>query len=169
MADVHDNPNSRRGGDWADTAMPYGESPPGSSVGSANPMHDPLAEVGERETARWIHLGTLIAVLIAIFSSGIGFPVPLLVTIILWLATKEKSPFVDDHGREALNFQISVIALSFLLLVGSVFTCGASLVLLIPLQVVNLIALIIASVQAGKGNYYRYPVCLRFIKCPGQA
>ncbi len=145
--------------------MPYG----GSHAGAAHPMHDPLADVSERETARWIHMGTLIAVLIAIFSSGIGFPVPLLITIILWLATKEKSPFVDDHGREALNFQISVLVLSFVLLIGSVFTCGASLVLLVPLQVVNLAALIIASVQAGRGNYYRYPVCLRFIKCPGQA
>lgn len=130
-------------------------------------LHDPLATERERSTARWIHLGTLIAAAIAILSTGVAFFVPLLVALIVWQATKSDGPFVDDHGREAVNFQISLVVLTLALVLLAIPTCGVGALLLIPLQVVNIVALILAAVQAGRGNYYRYPLCFRFLHAPG--
>ena len=132
-------------------------------------LHDPLATERERNSARWIHLGTLIASALSIMAGGIPFFVPIIVAIIVWQATKEESPFVDDHGREAVNFQISLIVLTVILIIAAIPTCGVGALLLIPLQVINIVALILAAVQAGRGNYYRYPVCIRFLHGPSRA
>jgi uncharacterized Tic20 family protein len=84
---------------------------------------------------------------------------PLVATpLILWLIGKGKSPFVDDHGREVLNFMISYV-IWFLL-------CGLTLVLaiLIPvLVVVGFVAMIRGAIAAGNGEYFRYPMVIRFL------
>lgn len=86
--------------------------------------------------------------------------------LILWLVKKDQSPFINHHGREALNFQITVL-LAYLVLFGLTFALmfifvGVLLVpLLIVLPVLALVAEIIACMAANRGEWHRYPCCLR--------
>jgi len=81
---------------------------------------------------------------------------------LVWQLKKETSPLVDEHGKEALNFQITMLiysAISFALMLVSIgFLTFALLVL------ADIILTIIAAVKASKGEHYRYPVTFRFIK-----
>jgi uncharacterized Tic20 family protein len=94
--------------------------------------------------------------------TGYFFPLGhVLGPLILWLIKKDVSPFVDDHGKECLNFQISmtiwqILAIPlWLLLVGIPITAA--------LLIVSITCTIIAAVKANAGEYYRYPICIRFI------
>ena len=89
------------------------------------------------------------------------FPGHLLGPLIVWLAKHDDSPEIDAHGKESLNFQISMLiynaiaAVFCLILIGFVF--------LAILWVLNAIFVIVASVQASDGKFYRYPMTIRFI------
>ena len=97
----------------------------------------------------------------ALFGVFLHFPGHLLGPLIVWLAKRDDSPEIDAHGKESLNFQISmliynVIAAVFcLVLIGFVF--------LAILWVLNAVFVIIASIQASDGKFYRYPLTIRFI------
>jgi uncharacterized Tic20 family protein len=93
--------------------------------------------------------------LLAIFTS---FVAPL----IIWLIKKDEEPFVDQQGKEALNFQITIILAMFAAGLLSFICIGVLLLFAIP--VVDLVFCIIASVKASNGVAYRYPVSLRLVK-----
>ena len=81
--------------------------------------------------------------------------------LIIWLIKKDESQFVDYHGKEALNFQITMfiayIASFFLLFILIGF-------LLLPiLLILNILFPILAGIAANKGEYYKYPVSIRMI------
>ncbi|MCK4340889.1 MAG: DUF4870 domain-containing protein [Phycisphaerae bacterium] len=88
----------------------------------------------------------------------VGFLGPL----IMWLIKKDEHPFVDDQGKEALNFQISVLI--YAVGCGFLVIVLIGLLLLPALGIFNLVMIIIATVRANDGEYYRYPLCIRFIK-----
>jgi uncharacterized Tic20 family protein len=93
--------------------------------------------------------------LLGFFTSFVG-------PLIIWLIKKDQMPFVDHHGKEALNFQIT-LAIAFVVAGIAVFCIiGPFLVPIIVLA--DLILSIIACVAASKGEYYKYPWCLRLIK-----
>jgi len=71
-------------------------------------------------------------------------------------------PFVDDQGKESLNFQISMAIYG--IISGILCLVLIGFVLLIVLLVANVILIIIATVRASKGEVYRYPFTIRFIK-----
>jgi hypothetical protein len=82
--------------------------------------------------------------------------------VVCWLIKRNEYPFVDDQGREAVNFQITLsIALAIsiplcFLLVGFV---------LIPaIAIVGLVFSIIGAVAASRGETYRYPFALRLVQ-----
>jgi len=109
--------------------------------------------------------------MLAHLASLAGYMIPLgniVGPLLVWLIKKDEMPFVDDQGKEALNFQITVtIAVAVCVAVG-VATCGIGFVLTAPLMVaVGIVALvfaIIAAVKANEGVAYRYPMTWRFIK-----
>ena len=81
--------------------------------------------------------------------------------LIIWLIKKDQSKFVDDQGKEALNFHI-------VLLIGHVIG-GATMCLTfglinVAVGLVGLIFGIIGGLEANKGVAYRYPFNLRLIK-----
>lgn len=81
--------------------------------------------------------------------------------LVIWLIKKDTMPFVDDQGKEALNFQITVtlaLLVSFLLMLVLI---GFLLVWVV--FIVALIFVIMAMVKANDGVAYRYPICLRLI------
>jgi len=83
--------------------------------------------------------------------------------LILWLIKKDDFTFVDDQGKEALNFQISM---SIYGLVSAVTLCFPPLfvIILVGLMITNLIFIIIAAIAANNGQAYRYPLSLRLVK-----
>ncbi len=107
----------------------------------------------ERTWAMLCHLSTLAGFVIPF--GNIAGP------LVIWLIKKDEFPLVDDQGKEALNFQISmtiyVIASIILifLLVG--------IPLLIGLGLFDLIVTVIAAINANDGVKYRYPLCIRFV------
>ncbi len=95
-----------------------------------------------------------------------GFFVPwaghILGPLIVWLAQRGDSPEIDGHGKESLNFQISMLIYS--LIAGVLCLVLIGFVLLGILHILNLVLVIIASIQAGEGKLYRYPISIRLIK-----
>lgn len=93
----------------------------------------------------------------------IGIPLGNIIgPLIVWLTKKDGDPFVDETGKEVLNFQISMtiygavcIALSFVII---------GLILLPILIILNVVYTIIAALKANDGILYRYPCSIRFFK-----
>ncbi|MEW6156964.1 MAG: DUF4870 domain-containing protein [Verrucomicrobiota bacterium] len=81
--------------------------------------------------------------------------------LIIWLIKRNENPAVDYHGKESLNFQISMLI--YALIAGLlIFVCIGG-VILGALVIANIVLVIIASIKASNGEYYRYPLTIRFI------
>lgn len=90
------------------------------------------------------------------------FVLGLIAPLVIYLVKKDSSPFVRQHAAEALNFHLTltvaavVSALLVLVLIG-VF-------LLLALLVAGAVFAVVAAVAAGKGQTYRYPMTIRFVR-----
>jgi uncharacterized Tic20 family protein len=101
----------------------------------------------DRQMGLFCHLGG------ALFS----WPVPL----IIWLIKKDQSKFVDDQGKEALNFQITLMIGH---LIGGLTICLTWGLLNMAVWVLGLVFGILGGMEANKGVVYRYPFNIRLIK-----
>lgn len=113
-----------------------------------------MSESDARMWAMLAHLSALSGLV-----TGIG---SLVAPIIIWQIQKDKSAFVNYHGKEAVNFQITMalaFAVSFVLMF---IVIGVFLISIVG--IVWLVFTIIAAVKANNGEYYRYPLTIRFIK-----
>lgn len=82
--------------------------------------------------------------------------------LVVWLLKKNDHPFVDEQGKEALNFQISMTIYA---MISALFVFVAvGIFFLIVLAIVDLILVIVASVKISNGQHYRYPLTIRFLK-----
>jgi len=81
--------------------------------------------------------------------------------LIVWLMKRGDSPEIDAHGKESLNFQISMLIYDAVAAILCVVLIGIPI--LIALWVLNTVFVIIASVKASEGKFYRYPFTIRFI------
>ena len=81
--------------------------------------------------------------------------------LIIWLIKKDEMPEVDAHGKESLNFQISILIYEIVFGLLSIVLIG--LPFLIATWAFWFIAVIIASVRANSGEFFRYPLTIRFI------
>jgi uncharacterized Tic20 family protein len=120
---------------------------------------DQSTEVGAageavRNIAVAAHLSTFAGLVIP-FGSVIG---PLAV----WLTRRDRDPFIDQAGREALNFGITIAIYGSVLLVAALMLVG------IPLLMVGVVAWVVlaslAAVKASQGQAYRYPLTLRLVR-----
>ncbi|MEM7578140.1 MAG: DUF4870 domain-containing protein [Planctomycetota bacterium] len=84
--------------------------------------------------------------------------------LIIWLIKKDESKFVDQEGKEALNFQLTVFIAYLILVPVTVITCGFGVFLYFPVWVAALILAIVAALKAKDGIAYRYPLTIRLIK-----
>ena len=82
--------------------------------------------------------------------------------LVIWLVKKGESAFVDDQGKESLNFNISVVIYGIISGVLTLVLIG--IFLLIALGIFWLVVTIMAALAANKGQYYRYPLCIRILK-----
>jgi hypothetical protein len=95
--------------------------------------------------------------------AGFMFPfVNIIGPILLWAIKKDEMPSVNEHGKESVNFQISMTIYS--IIAGLSILVAIGIVLLPAIIVLNLVLVIIAGVKAANGEFYRYPLTIRFIK-----
>lgn len=94
-----------------------------------------------------------------------GYLVPfgnILGPLVVWLIKKDQYAFVDDQGKEALNFQISITIWTIVALILCFVIIGIPLLLAVLLF--DVVMTIIAAMKANAGEYYRYPLTIRLIK-----
>ncbi|MCG8392900.1 MAG: DUF4870 domain-containing protein [Pseudomonadales bacterium] len=81
--------------------------------------------------------------------------------LVMWLVKKDESAFVDDQGKEALNFNITIAIAGFVAFLLTFVVIGA--ILLPIIGIFWLVMTIIAAVKANGGEAYRYPLTIRLI------
>ncbi len=94
-----------------------------------------------------------------------GYIIPLgniIGPLVVWLLKKNESSYVDYHGKESLNFQISILIYVVVSIILSFVLIGIPL--LIALAIFDIVVVIIAAIRANDGEYYQYPLCIRFLK-----
>lgn len=100
----------------------------------------------------------------------LAYPLPfahLLVMAAWWLRAGRRSAFVEEHGREALNFQLSILVYLLIAFTLSLVLIG---VLMLPLVLLFQVVMTIeATVQARAGHRFRYPLTFRFLRAPSPA
>ena len=90
------------------------------------------------------------------------FPGHLIGPLIVWLAKRDDSPQIDAHGKESLNFQLSMTLYG--IVAGILCFVLIGIPLLIALLIADVVLVIIASVEANQGHLYRYPITIRFFR-----
>ena len=85
--------------------------------------------------------------------------VGIIIPILMWTTNKDNNAEVDRHGKNILNFNISYAIYSVALLVILI-----GIPLLIVLFGVFAVAIVIASLKANNGEYWEYPLSIKFIK-----
>ncbi len=116
-----------------------------------------MEDLPEKEVRTWgmaCHLAALSGFVIP-FGSIIG-------PLVIWLMKKDTLPFVDDQGKEALNFNISIAIYAIISSILIFVVVG--IFLLIAVILIQVIFAIIAAVKANEGFPYRYPLTIRFIR-----
>jgi uncharacterized protein len=115
----------------------------------------PTVTENERTWGMLAHLAALAGVVMPLFGCMLG-------PLVVWLARRDQSAFVDGQAKEALNFNISVflaaLVCSLLMLVFIGFILGAALF------IAWLVMTLIAAIRASEGIAYRYPISLRLVK-----
>ncbi|MBN2175949.1 MAG: DUF4870 domain-containing protein [Bacteroidales bacterium] len=107
----------------------------------------------ERMWGMFCHLSAMAGYIIP-FGSIVG-------PLIIWSIKKDEFPFVNEQGKEALNFQISMLI--YFILSAFLILIVIGILMLIALAIFQLIMIIIASIRANNGESFHYPLAIRFI------
>ena len=132
---------------------------PASADEVAGVQEDKANEELSKDTRMWAmfcHLAGLAGFVIPVILSGIIAP------FIVWQIKKDEHPFIDEHGKEAVNFQISIGIYAFISTI-LIFAFCIGAFLLGAVAIIDLVFLLIAAVKANNGQHYRYPLTIRFI------
>jgi len=130
----------------------------GDLGGASYPADEPVLEE-ERTWAMAAHLCVLA-----------GSVVPLgniIAPLVIWQVHKEKSAFVVKHALESLVFQVAIMLAMFALLLLTIVTLGAAIILALPailaLFVASFVYMIVATIRASEGKIWEYPVTTRWV------
>ncbi len=112
-----------------------------------------VSDMDQRNWAMLTHLSALCGVIIPF-----GF---ILGPLVLWLVKKDQMPLVNEAGKEALNFQLTMLIALLISFVLMLVLIG--ILLVFAVGIFDLVMVIIAAVQTSNGTRYRYPLTIRFI------
>ncbi len=131
--------------------MSYPHIPPPAGTGSTSS--------DDRLWGAAAHIGSLVAAWVAM---GIIGP------LVVLLLKGNESPFVRRHAVESLNFQISLLIYIAIAGIVAIVTLGLALLVILPIVLVvaifALVAIIMGTLAANRGEDFRYPLCMRFVK-----
>lgn len=100
------------------------------------------------------HLSQLTSMVIP----GAGIVLP----IIMWATNKDEFPVIDAHGRNLLNWSISLFI--YMLVCVPLMFIYIGFLGIIALLVLNFVFVIIAAIKANEGIVWRYPLSIQFFK-----
>ena len=127
---------------------PAGGPPPGGPPGQR-----PLPPDQERLWAMLAHLLSFVAAYLFL-----GFVAPLVVMLVFG----PRSAYVRAHAVESLNFNLSWLLYAIVSVV--LIFIGIGILLLLALGIAYVVLVVIASVRANNGEFYRYPLTIRFVR-----
>ena len=107
----------------------------------------PLSQAEDNQWASFAHLG------------GILGPLP---SLIIWLVFKDRGAFTNTEGKEALNFQITILMAYIVGMILSIVVIG--FLISLAAWIAAVIFSIMGFLKAKDGVSYRYPFALRLIK-----
>ena len=138
----------------------YEDSRREAEIKAASATTGPAMDV--KEECKWAmacHLSALSGFLIP-FGNVIG-------PLVVWICKKNQSEFVNEHGKAALNFQLTLTIFIFGSLLLSVLN-GFLLMILVPviaiLSIYNLVIIITSGIKANNGEYVEISLSSRIIK-----
>ena len=160
-------------GDPYDTAPPSAPSPPpdaamlnptppppaqpipyGGATGYPGPYVGPAPDANAKQMGMLCHILALAGLIVPLGN--------LLGPLIIWQVKKAEHPFIDDQGKESVNFQI---LMAIAMIISGVLICVFIGIILLPVvALVSIIMAIIGGMKANNGKAYRYPFNIRFIK-----
>jgi len=121
---------------------------------SANQPNETMPTADEKQMGMFCHLAAFAGLVIP-FGSIVG-------PLVIWLMKKDTSAYIDYHGKEAVNFQITMAIAFFVSFILMFVIIGFFLVA--GLMIFELVVIIIAAIRASEGVEYQYPFNFRFIK-----
>ncbi|MBI2993907.1 MAG: DUF4870 domain-containing protein [Gammaproteobacteria bacterium] len=110
-----------------------------------------------RTWAMICHLAALSGFAVPVFLFGF-----LLGPLVVWAIKRDDSPFIDDQGKEVMNFQLTMMIAFFFSFMLMFILVGFLLVAILCLY--EFVMILIAAIKANEGVQYRYPLTIRFIK-----
>lgn len=122
-----------------------------STSTSSSSTAKPLFGLEENTYLMLMHLSQLLGLIIPLA----GFVAP----VVMWITNKEINANVDLHGKNILNFTISYLIYSAVLAITII-----GIPLLLVLGIIYLVFVIMATVRANNGEYWRYPFIIQFFK-----
>ena len=135
-------------------SVPPGGGPPmGGPPAGGPPGQRPLPPDQERLWGMLAHLLSFVAAYIAL-----GFLAPLIVLMVFG----QRSAYVRAHAVESLNFNLTWLLYAVVAVVLAFLLIG--IVILIALGIAYVVLVIIASVRANNGEFFRYPLTIRFVR-----
>ena len=126
-------------------------------IGTMETTQPPSAPISSADVRTWNVLCHASA-LLGLFLHFLGH---LLGPLIVWLVKRGDSPEIDAHGKESLNFQLSMLIYDAIAAILCIILIGIPI--LIALWIMNTVFVIIASIRASEGKFYRYPITIRFL------
>src|SRR3954463_4989603 len=117
----------------------------------------PVGPVASPNTRTWIilcHASALLGLVFHFLGHIFG-------PLIVWLVKRGESSEIDAHGKESLNFQLSMLIYDMIAGVLCLIVIGFPILFL--LWVANTVLVIVASLKASEGKLYRYPFTIRFL------
>ena len=97
------------------------------------------------------------------FAGAFGMPVGNVIgPLVVWLIKKDESEQIDYHGKESVNFQISITIYMLISIALCFLFVGFALVPIVLMF--GTVVTIIATVKANEGERYRYPLSIRFLR-----
>ncbi len=130
-------------------AMPVAQPNQLHGQSSTQRLRDEGLTEHDRKYALAIHLTALL---------GVFIHLALLVPLVLWLVRKQESAYVDDHGREMMNVFLTGLVI--------VPVCAITIIgipVAIAWVIITFIGFIRGAVAASRGEYFRYPMTMRFL------
>lgn len=110
--------------------------------------------IKERPWVLGAHIGTLLGYSVVLGS--------FLVPLFIWLSKKDESELIEKHAKASLNFQISMALYTIIAGFGIFLLIGIPFLVILP--IINLVCVILATIDADKGKLFNYPLCINFVK-----
>jgi uncharacterized Tic20 family protein len=133
--------------------VPPAGPPPGGPPAGGRPAGPPMSPDQERLWGMLAHLLSFVAAYLAL-----GFVAPLVVLLVFG----PRSAYVRAHAVESLNFNLSWLL--YAIVGGILLIIGIGVLILIALGIAYVVLIVIASIRANNGEFFRYPLTIRFMR-----